>query len=122
MNVLVNISNHPSAKWSDAQKSVFDKIIDIPFPNVDPKATTTQIHELAEEYATKFYRSISIEDCCFINLVGEFSFCYILRSKLDNFYGFQFVVATTERQVVETVVDGITKKDVTFSFVQWRRC
>jgi hypothetical protein len=31
--LLLNISNHPSREWEDAQKEGWDIIVDIPFPS-----------------------------------------------------------------------------------------
>jgi len=33
-SILVNLSNHPSERWSDQQKFGFDQIVDIPFPEI----------------------------------------------------------------------------------------
>jgi len=35
--ILMNISNHPSSKWSTEQKEGWNEIIDIPFPEVAPE-------------------------------------------------------------------------------------
>ncbi len=36
MKVLINHSNHPHSGWGDKQKEGWDKIVDIPFPNIKP--------------------------------------------------------------------------------------
>lgn len=33
-SILINLSNHPSKGWNDQQKFGFEKIIDIPFPEI----------------------------------------------------------------------------------------
>ena len=45
MKKLINISNHPSTGWSDAQKAGWDQIIDIPFPQVPATATKDQLNQ-----------------------------------------------------------------------------
>lgn len=134
MKLLLNISNHTSDKWSDKQKEGWDKIKDIPFPQIDPYKSIIHIHTLAEDYLKEILDTIqfeidSIEDkdifteCpieTYIMLQGEYTFCYLLRDMIkDNYI---FVIPTTERKTVEKVKeDGIVEKTSVFEFVQWRK-
>lgn len=112
---LINLSNHNSKNWSNAQKEGFEEIVDIQFPNIDPNMTTLKVEELVDEYVEKI-QSTKISN---IMLQGEFTFCFLLQNKLRtrcNFY-----IPTTERKVVESIdVNGNTVKTATFEFVRWR--
>jgi len=69
--MFVNISNHPSSKWSTAQRSAAEQlggaIIDIPFPNIPATATRQEIAKLAkamfadlvERYPTPGYAMVA---------------------------------------------------------------
>ncbi len=52
--MLLNLSNHPSTRWSDKQKQTaienYGTIQDMPFPNVPPAATSDEIKILANDY------------------------------------------------------------------------
>jgi hypothetical protein len=53
VSVFINFSNHPSANWSEAQLAAalqYGKIMDIPFPAVDPTASTKGVAQTAGEY------------------------------------------------------------------------
>jgi hypothetical protein len=110
--MFVNISNHPSSKWSQAQKEAAGgEIFDIPFPNVDPKASRFEIAEIALLLMKK------IPDGTKKAMVqGEPTLCYALTGLLKR-EGVLVVVATTERRVIEK--EGGVKESV-FEFVQFR--
>jgi len=48
MLALINHTNHPSSKWSEKQKEGFDKIIDLPFPNISPTASDNEVWEIVK--------------------------------------------------------------------------
>ena len=140
MKLLLNISNHTSNKWSDKQKEGWDKIVDIPFPQIDPNATIKDIHNLVADYLKEIIDNVLIESDNIIDgiddfnhpietsimLQGEFSFCYLLFQLLMNNsptdFGFDIVIPTTERKTIETVnSDGTVSKTSIFEFVQWRK-
>ena len=58
-NLFINLSNHPSSKWSakqiDAALKLSDNgpIIDMPFPNIDPEMSSDEINALSDEYVAK---------------------------------------------------------------------
>lgn len=122
MSTLINISNHPSEKWSKEQKAKWSKIIDIPFPNVPADADEIEVMKIASELFGQVAKIMKedkkIKD---IMLQGEFMVCYILI-KLFRFYdNIRIVIPTTERIVVETNnPDGTTSKTAIFKFVRWR--
>ena len=128
-NILINLSNHPSSKWSDSQRAGWDEIIDLAFPNVPAEYSEAQVIDLVTEYSGKLgelanevEKKNSPLNLC---LMGEFSFCYLLKEVLeDNLEGdvWHFYIPTTERKVVEkTNEDGSVSKISEFNFVRWRK-
>lgn len=112
---LVNLSNHNSKNWSNAQKEGFDEIVDIQFPNINPNADENNVELLVNEYIEKI-QATKIEN---IMLQGEFTFCFLLQNKLRT--RCKFYIPTTERKVVETIdVNGNATKTAIFEFVRWR--
>jgi len=119
-SLLINLSNHPSEKWSEAQKKGWDNITDMTFPQIDPWATTGQVTLLVliAEKASERIFELNKDNKVFIHLAGEFSFCYVLR---DFFKDERFVVACTERKTIEKIEnDGSVTKTTVFAFAQWR--
>lgn len=112
---FVNISNHPSGKWSEEQKNAAEKmgmgeIVDRPFPNIPPDATEREVQKIADEIV----KGISQQDA--VHVMGEMGCTfkivrYCISHKIDVYH------STTERIVVEES-DG--KKTVQFKFVQFR--
>lgn len=113
--MLLNISNHPSSRWTDEQKKTaeiqFDTIEDLAFPNIAPEATTREVQQLADEFMEK----INQQSPTAVHLMGEMTFTYALVSKLKK-AGIKCIASTTNRIVEEK--DG--KKIVQFQFVQFR--
>ncbi len=53
MCTFINLSNHPSATWSEEQLSAaskYGKIIDINFPNITPEMSDIEINLLISLY------------------------------------------------------------------------
>ena len=63
--MFINISNHPSSKWTEEQKRVANacgsqrkyfpddgghKIVDVPFPRIDPGYSSQDIINLVEKF------------------------------------------------------------------------
>lgn len=123
---LLNITNHPSERWSDEQKAGWDRIIDIPFPTVSPHLDVEdkEYVEIVTWLLKKIEKVIRQykEDELYVCLQGEFSLCYrVFESCQRADYPVTFAIPTTERVVEEIVLpDGTTKKNVTFRFVRWR--
>jgi hypothetical protein len=113
--MLLNISNHPSSRWTDQQKKTaekqFDTIQDLAFPNIAPEATATEVQQLADE----FMEEISQQSPTAVHLMGEMTFTFALVTKLKK-AGIPCIASTTNRIVEEK--DG--KKIVQFQFVQFR--
>ena len=118
-NIFINLSNHPTSKWSEEQLTAakkFGEIIDIPFPQVSPEATRQEVSNLAfdcyKEIADKYepdYNDVTI------HIMGEMTFThnFVLIASMDCIC----VASTTERIVTENP-DG--SKTSTFKFVQFR--
>lgn len=115
---LINLSNHVSSKWSEAQKAGFSEIVDIQFPNIPATATTEDVKQIAKAITTK----ICELDAFDIMLQGEFTLCYLIqREILQNNLNTKFWIPTTERKVAESITaDGTATKTAIFEFVQWR--
>ena len=119
--VLINHSNHPSEKWTEEQRKGWDKIIDLPFPEIDPEMDKDQVETLALENFKKI-KEIAVKETAknrkaviHVMLQGEFSYCYLLYNKIKDL--FPVVLPTTKREVVEKE-DGT--KISTFKFRRWR--
>lgn len=117
--LFLNLSNHPSDKWSKAQLDAaraYGEVVDMPFPEIDPGATTEEIHRLAEEYADRITSSYLGRDLMTVHLMGEMTFCFRLVSLLHA-RGVRCVASTTQRKTSE-LADG--KKESIFEFQAFR--
>ncbi|HHH49520.1 MAG TPA: CRISPR-associated protein [Saprospiraceae bacterium] len=113
--MLLNLSNHPSTKWTNEQRKAaiqqYGSIEDMPFPQIPPEATSDDVRILAEEY----YIKIRQLDPTAVHLMGEMTFTFALVTKLKAI-GINCIASTTNRFVQEK--DG--KKIVQFQFIQFR--
>lgn len=116
--MLLNLSNHPSDKWPENQKTAaaqFGKIFDIPFPNIPPDASSEEVNALAKNYLAKI-QALASEGKITIHLMGELTFCFALVKLLKQ-EGITCIASTTERISV-AAEDGT--KTSQFRFVQFR--
>ena len=116
--LFLNLSNHSSDKWSEAQLDAaraYGEVVDMPFPVIDPGATTEEIHRLAEEYAEKITSSYPDRDLT-VHLMGEMTFTFRLVTLLLA-RGVRCVASTTQRKTIE-LADG--KKESIFEFKEFR--
>lgn len=122
--VLINISNHKSADWSQEQKALWSRIIDYSFPNVSPQASIKDLDDEADEFLRIVTQHAKIESGnIYVCLMGEFTLCYLLYEKLNRLIvpSIKFAIPTTDRIVEEQInPDGTTIKKSVFKFVQWR--
>ena len=119
-DILINLTNHPSEHWDDRQRIAamkYGKIIDIPFPDVDPNGDEEYIGQLSKEYYAKVMEYAKLCHVT-VHLMGEFSFTFALLKLLQR-DGVDCIVSTTRRIVSE--VPEESKKEVTFEFVRFRR-
>lgn len=112
-----NITNHPSAKWSADQLAAAcelgGEVIDLPFPNVPPLATSQDVSATADVHASQ------VPDGAVGMVSGEWTLTYALATRLRR-RGIALYVACSDRRVVEVVKDGKTEKTAVFEFVRFR--
>lgn len=116
--LFINLTNHPSAHWSEKQLEAargFGEIVDIPFPDILPECTAEDIRALADEYAGKIETKFRETDVT-VHVMGEMAFTFALVSRLKEI-GIRCVASTTERIVTKN--DDGTKLSE-FSFVKFR--
>ena len=119
--MLINLSNHPSAGWSDSQLSAarqWGKITDLAFPAIDPESDEEVIKQLASEYQDKIAEIMSDTDGAnAVHLMGEHTFCFTMARLLQQ-DGITCLVSTTHRQVTS---ENNGTKTTYFQFVKFRR-
>ena len=113
--MLINLSNHPSTKWSEKQlaatTSAYGTVTDIPFPHINPSAALDEVSMLVDDYICK----IKLMPPASVLIAGELTFTHLFLRRCEEI-GILCVAATSDRLVEE--IDG--KKMVTFDFVQFR--
>jgi hypothetical protein len=118
--MFINCSNHPSNRWGEQQKNSAQKlggVVDIPFPSVNPHASSETIIELANELV----QQIAALSPVAVFVAGEFSLTFAVVFRLQKM-GIDCFAACSERRSSEKVLpDGSTKKTIQFNFVQWRK-
>lgn len=116
--MLINLSNHPSSRWSEEQKKMavnqYGSIHDISFPQIPPEATRDEVAMLTEDYYNRI-RKLAMEEVVAVHLMGEMTFTYMLVNQLKE-VGIHCVASTTNR----TVEEQAGKKIVQFQFIQFR--
>jgi hypothetical protein len=132
---LLNVSNHDPKTWSPKQKQGWDKILHIPFPEVDPSWDFEKLKKVAQDLTDKICQVTGASygpscDCGWSHgihdgkarrdgwrlcLQGESSLCALLQMQMGVTYWQVFPCSA--RNTVENA-DG--SKTVRFEFVQWR--
>lgn len=114
--LFINFSNHPSDTWTEEQITAAllygDKIIDIPFPAVDPAMNESGLREIADKAA----ESILALKPAAVMCQGEFGLSFSVIQLLLN-AGIPVLYACSERNVYS---NG-NIKTVKFNFIQFRR-
>lgn len=116
--MFVNLTNHPSVKWSIEQIAAaqkFGEITDIQFPLISPYETQQEIITIADKYVQRIKDMQPSAVLC----QGEFTFVFALTNGLKKL-GITVVAACSERYASEHIEDGVTKKVSDFRFVQFR--
>ncbi len=103
--MLINLSNHPSEKWSTAQKNaaaIFGNIFDMPFPFVNPGWSTGEIIRLSVRYEDEIIRLLECKasEHNAVHLMGELTLCFDLLKRLQK-RGITCIASTSERIVQE---------------------
>ena len=116
--MLINVSNHPSARWGEAQRQCaadeYGQVCDLPFPHIDPHWGLDEIEQQAEQYLGEILRAEPFAGA--VHLMGEMVFCYVLARKLEE-AGIPCVASTTVREVIDY---GDGRKEAQFRFVRFR--
>lgn len=116
--MLINLTNHPSSRWSEVQvveaRERYGSIVDCEFPNVSPQIDNGGVHKLAVSVlrgiTEQYGKNITI------HIMGEMTFVYDFVSMAKGL-GIECVASTTERIVVENA-DGT--KTSSFKFIRFR--
>lgn len=116
---FINLTNHPSSLWNDEQLDAarqYGRIIDLPFPAVDPLAEPAEIALMAEACVEKIR---TFKDPTVL-VQGEFTLVYAIVTRLKK-EGIRALAACSERQAVEMKSkDGTVLKRVVFRFRRFR--
>ena len=116
---LINFSNHPSQYWSREQIDAavsYGRIIDLPFPVINPEADEADLKKLAEEYVKQILE-FEEQNNITVHIMGEMTFTYMVVSQLKAM-GIECIASTTIRDA-EYSSDG--KKISDFQFVRFRK-
>lgn len=118
-NTFINLTNHPSTKWGADQLAAarqYGNIVDLPFPAVDPEASSDAIKTLADVCIAK----VMEYDNPVVLVQGEFTLVFAIVSRLKEM-GIKAMAACAAREVVEhNSEDGTTTKSVVFRFCRFR--
>jgi hypothetical protein len=119
--MLINLSNHPSEQWDETQKNAalpYGKLVDLPFPAIDPDADPDAVVQLAEHYEAKIRQLMALENtgAFAVHIMGELTFCFTLVARLQK-AGIPCLASTTRR---ETLENGDGTKVSKFEFVRFR--
>lgn len=119
--MLINLSNHPSADWSDEQKAAakgYSGIIDLPFPEVAPDGAEDYILSLVNEYIEKI-TAVShlypLTSDITVHVMGEMTFTFAMIFALQQ-RGIRCIASTTKRVTEEK--NGVKTSE--FKFVRFR--
>ncbi len=114
--MLLNLSNHPSSDWPATQLEFalknWNKVEDLPFPNIDPNWNTDRVLQEAEIFVAMIRKT----DPTAVHLMGELCFCFHLCRLLKE-AGLRVVASTTQRKAS---IDARGNKTSTVEFVQFR--
>lgn len=116
--IFINLSNHPSDKWSEAQLHAarqYGDIEDMPFPQVDPEADDEEISRIADE-CTRLILDEAVDNDVSVHVMGEMSLTFAIVKRLQD-HGIRCVSSTSER-ISEDLPDGTRK--VGFRFRRFR--
>jgi hypothetical protein len=117
--MLINLSNHPSSNWSEAQtraaRELFGQVTDMPFPAVDPAGNEKYIQSLVTEYLSKVRNLTQGNSNTTIHIMGEMTFTVAMVAALQK-SGYRCVASTTQRVAAEQ--GGLKTSE--FRFVKFR--
>lgn len=117
---FINLSNHSSSNWSEEQlnsaKQYSENIIDIPYPNIPPAASQSEIKEIMKDTLNKVIEANPKTVMC----MGENITCHNFVKELEKL-NIQTVAAVT-KPVTEIIKneDGTERTVKTFKFEGFR--
>jgi hypothetical protein len=117
--MLINLSNHPSTFWKEEQKKaavLYGKVVDLPFPEVDPEKDEAYIDLLANEQVQKIL-TLSSEKDITVHLMGEMTLTVAILKRVQAL-NITCIASTTRRMVKE---DDNGHKELTFKFERFRK-
>lgn len=120
--MFVNLSNHPSKLWSQQQIEAAIKIAgeieDIPFPQIDPKASLGEVQEIADKFFAEILilKEKSKNEKFAVLAIGEFTFTYLIINLCRN-SNIPVYCSTTVRV---TSIDKEGNKISIFNFERFR--
>lgn len=117
---FVNLTNHPAAQWSEAQRRAalaYGPIVELPFPAVSETADLGAVSDLARRYFEKLRQL----EAPVVLIQGESVFVYTLVRLLEQ-ARIPALACVSRRRVRETQLpDGSTRKTAYFVFSGFRR-
>jgi len=115
--MLLNLSNHSSSTWLSSQleraTQEFGKVIDMPFPSINPEWDFPLVSKLAVNYFEKIIQMAPRPNA--VHIMGELTFTFNLVSllKASNII---CIASTTNRVVFEKNGQKLSK----FEFIRFR--
>ena len=117
--VFVNLSNHPSADWSEEQKKAalaYGGIIDVPFPSVPSSCSDKAMQKLADKAVGAVGKAAYPAREVTVHVMGEMTLTYRIVNKLKA-RGIRCLASTSDR-VANDLGNG--EKISQFHFVEFR--
>ena len=118
-HLFINLSNHPSSTWDDRQRAAAlelgGEIVDIPFPQVCPGATTVDINTLARQTIGEI-DALAQDKTVIVHVMGEMGLTYRLVRLLGG-RGIRCVCSTSYRHVKD---EAGGRRIMEFHFEQFR--
>ena len=113
--MLINCTNHPYEIWNEPQREgakEYGEVVDIPFPEINPKSNSADIRKLVKEYAER----IETKNPDAVLVAGEFTFVFMLVDKLLS-DGVTVLSSCSSRITKEVMKDdGSNEKQSVFLF------
>ena len=118
--MLINISNHPVATWSEKQialaQAQWSDVCDVPLPDINPLLDREEVILMAQADVVKYCSHIEqYNEPSAFHVMGESVYCYHIIRLLKS-AGYEVVASTTNRRV-----DYKGKEKISlFDFVKFR--